>query len=238
MLRCDGFRNPLDGTDYDASTDWGWVAHHLNPYREWIGAQIRVDSYAYAAPGNPELAAEFAWRDARISHAKNGIYGAMFCAAMIAAAFTTGDTREIVEAGLAEIPSTSRLYSELRQVIAICEAHGSDFVEFENVFAKIYALLGHYSPVHTNSNAAICVAALLLSGGDFHRGITLAVMGGWDTDCNGATVGSVVGAICGANAAPIHWTGRLNDTLHAGIVGYDPIAISECARRSMQIVCG
>jgi len=77
---------------------------------------------------------------------------------------------------------------------------------------------------------------LLLSGGDFHRGITLAVMGGWDTDCNGATVGSVVGAICGARRAPSHWVGRLNDTLKSGMVGYDPISILECARRSLEVV--
>jgi ADP-ribosylglycohydrolase len=79
------------------------------------------------------------------------------------------------------------------------------------------------------------VAALLLSGGDFHKGITLAVMGGWDTDCNGATVGSIVGAISGAKAAPRHWTGRLNDTLKSLIIDYHPIAISECARKSVEI---
>jgi ADP-ribosylglycohydrolase len=236
VLRCDGFRNPRDGAALDASTDWNWVVHHLNPYREWIGAQIRVDSYGYAAPGNPALAAEFAWRDARISHVKNGIYGAMLCAAMIAAAFVTADVRLIIETGLAEIPRTSRLYSELRQVIGICEKHGNAFARFEEVFSEVHALLGHYSAVHTNNNAALCVIALLLSDGDFHRGITLAVMGGWDTDCNGATVGSIVGAICGARRAPAHWTGRLNDTLRAEIVGYDPITISQCARLSFEIV--
>ncbi len=215
--------------------DWNWVATHFNPYREWIGAQIRVDSYGYAAPGNPELAADLAWRDARMTHVKSGIYGAMFCAAMIAAAFATSNVREIIEAGLAEIPATSRLHAEMRQVIAICDRYHCDPVQFESIISAIYDLLGHYHPVHTNNNAALCVAALLLSGGDFAKGITLAVMGGWDTDCNGATVGSIVGAITGARQAPEHWTARLNDTLNSELIDYHPIAISECARRALDI---
>ncbi|SDT94483.1 ADP-ribosylglycohydrolase [Verrucomicrobium sp. GAS474] len=239
VLRYDSFRNIPDiprGRILDAETDWSWIAHHLNPYREWIGAQIRVDSYGYAAPGDPRLAAEFAWRDARISHVKNGLYGAMFCAAMIAAAFATDDVRAIVAAGLGEIPRTSRLHAELLQVVAICDRHGNDFARFEEVFAEVHSLLGHYHAVHTNNNAALCVVALLLGGGDFHRGITLAVMGGWDTDCNGATVGSVVGALCGARRAPSHWIDRLNDTLRSAIIGYDPVSIAECARRSLDVV--
>lgn len=215
--------------------DWEWIVHHLNPYREWIGAQIRVDSYGYAAPGNPELAAEFAHRDARISHAKNGLYGAMFCAAMIAAAFTSDSIDEIIEAGLAEIPSTSRLYADMRKTIEICAAHGNRFEAFEAVIEAIYVEFGHYDPVHTNNNAALCVAALILGGGDFHRAVTFAVMGGWDTDCNGATVGSIMGAMLGVGGIPEHWSGRLNDTLMSMVPDYHPIAISECARRSLTI---
>jgi ADP-ribosylglycohydrolase len=224
----------LNGDD-GSSVDWNWVATHFNPYREWIGAQIRIDSYGYAAPGNPELAAEFAWRDARISHVKNGIYGAMLCAAMIAASFAIDEALEIVEAGLTEIPQTSRLYKEMRQTIEICAKYNNDFAHFEDVIRDIYELLGHYHPVHTNNNAALCVAGVLLAQGDFHKGITFAVMGGLDTDCNGATVGSIVGAMTGARNAPQHWTARLNDTLNSEIIGYHPIAISECARRALEI---
>lgn len=216
--------------------DWDWVVTHMNPYREWIGAQIRIDSYGYACPGDPALAAELAWRDARISHIKNGLYGPMFCAAMIAASFVTSDPRTIIEAGLAQIPQTSRLYADVREAIAICERHRCDYAAFEPIIRELHAAFGHYDPVHTNNNAALCAASLLVSGGDFHRGITFAVMGGWDTDCNGATVGSIVGIIHGASTAPAHWTDRLCDTLRSQIPDYHPIAISECARRATQIV--
>ncbi len=219
----------------EANIDWNWVATNQNPYREWIGAQIRADSWGYAAPENPELAADFAWRDARLSHVKNGIYGEMFCAAMIAAAFALDEPKSIIAAGLNEIPQTSRLYQEMQKVMAICEKHNNDFANFEMVLDEIYDLLGHYHAVHTNNNAGLVVAALLLGSHDLEKVITLAVMGGWDSDCNGATAGSIAGAMIGANNLPENWIAPLNDTLNSEIIGYHPIAISECARRSVEI---
>ncbi len=218
-----------------AEIDWNWVATHENPYREWIGAQIRADSWGYAAPGDPELAAEFAWRDARISHVRSGIYGEMLCAAMIAAAFVLDDPLSIVHAGLAQIPGTSRLFQEMLGVIEICARHHNEASRFEQVLEEVYLLLGHYDPVHTNNNAGLVVAALLLGGRDFHQVITIAVMGGWDSDCNGATVGSICGAMIGAAKLPQHWVARLNDTLYSQIIDYHPIAISQCARQSVEV---
>jgi hypothetical protein len=208
-----------------------WVRTFRNPYREWIGAQIRADGLAYAAAGWPERAAEFAWRDASLSHVKNGIYGEMFVAAMIAAAFVEKDSEKIIEIGLSEIPRHSRLAKDISRAVAIARRATSPLELVE----RIWDSFKHYHPVHTNNNAALVAAALVFAGDDFEKAITTAVLGGWDTDCNGATVGSIMGAKLGAACLPSSWTAPLNDTLYAEVNGFHPISIRECARRSEAI---
>src|SRR5579859_2510598 len=98
----------LRGRSGTAATP-AWTRSHRNPYREWIGAQIRSDGWAWACAGKPELAAEFAHRDASWTHTRNGVYGAMFFAAVQAAAFVEPDVRRLVDIGLSEIPRECRL---------------------------------------------------------------------------------------------------------------------------------
>ena len=90
-----------------------------NCFLNWIGADIRSDPWGYAAPGYPELAAEFAWRDATISHRRNGIYGAMYFSAVIAAAFVLSDPLKALEAGLAEIPADCLMAREVRWALEV-----------------------------------------------------------------------------------------------------------------------
>ncbi|WP_135555589.1 ADP-ribosylglycohydrolase family protein [Paenibacillus cymbidii] len=215
--------------DWESRKDW--VRTHLNPYREWIGAQIRADGFAYGAAGNPELAADLAWRDASFSHVKNGIYGEMFVAAMIAAAFVESDPERIVAIGLSEIPRGCRLAHDIALAVEIAK-QANDQVELVD---RIWEAFKHYDPVHTNNNAALVAAALVFARGDFELAVTTAVLGGWDTDCNGATVGSIMGAALGAAALPASWTEPLHDTLYAEVSGFHPIAISACAERSYQV---
>lgn len=204
------------------------TALHRNPYREWIGAQIRADAYGYVAAGHPQRAAEWAWRDARLSHVKNGIYGAMWVAAMVATAFTTRDVREVVRTGLQYVPPRSRLGQALRQVVAWSQQDG----DWRQTWAKVHARFGHYHWVHVIPNAAVVCMALVHGRGEFGRTITIAVNAGYDTDCNGATAGSIVGAITGASGLPEKWVGPLGDTVESIVVGYHACRLSDLARRT------
>ncbi|GGF61456.1 hypothetical protein GCM10010912_03330 [Paenibacillus albidus] len=215
--------------------DWGQrqerVRMHLNPYREWIGAAIRADGLAYGVAGHPELAAELGWRDASFSHVKNGIYGEMFNAAMIAAAFAESDNERIIQIGLSEIPQTSRLAADVQRGMEIAREARSE----RELVSKLWDTFSHLDPVHTNNNAAIVAASLIYGGDDFEKAVVTSVYAGMDTDCNGATVGSIMGAKLGAALLPEQWTAPLNDTLYADLIGFDPVPISACAERSYQV---
>ena len=71
------------------------------------------------APGWPERAAAMAYRDAFISHRRQGIYGEMFFAAAIAAAFEVDDPVEALRVGLTEIPRTCSLSKAIRWALRV-----------------------------------------------------------------------------------------------------------------------
>ncbi|MEG2118621.1 MAG: ADP-ribosylglycohydrolase family protein, partial [Clostridia bacterium] len=207
------------------------VNTYLNPYREWIGAQIRIDGYAYAAAGNPRLAAKLAHTDAYLSHTKNGIYGAMFFAAMISAAFAEKNVDYCFRIALTQIPKNSRFYKEmlLAESIALSCKTDDEFIE------RINNETNKYSFVHAINNSAICVGAILYADGDFKKAVTLSVAAGMDTDCNGATVGSFMGALVGGKNIPSELKDPLNDTFYCGLSPYHPGKISEFAKEYEQL---
>uniref|UniRef100_UPI00404A83BA ADP-ribosylglycohydrolase family protein n=1 Tax=Cephaloticoccus sp. TaxID=1985742 RepID=UPI00404A83BA len=199
-----------------------------NPYREWIGAQIRADFFGYAAPGDPAQAAEWAWRDASISHVKNGIYGEMWVAAMLAAAFVLPDWPQIIRAGLAQVPSRSRLHAGVERILAE-HAAGATFEDIIDGIHREWNELDQHDWCHTISNAQVVAASLLCGGDDFSRTITLAVGAGFDTDCNGATCGSLWGVRFGEAAIPHKWLQPLHNRIRTNLLDYPLQTIDELA---------
>jgi len=201
---------------------------HRNPYREWIGAQIRADGWAWACAGNPELAAELAWRDARWTHERNGIYAEMFMAAMQAAAFVLDEPTAIIEAGLSQVPRDSRLAVAVRDLLSAM----TGLTGWEQAMAWVEARYPDMSAVHSVNNALACVVALVHGAMDPVRSITTAVMCGLDTDCNGASVGSIVGAAVGRSRLSGTLFERLNDRVRAAVTGFDDVTMTELAQRT------
>ena len=187
-----------------------------NPFCDWIGADIRSDPWAYAAPGWPEKAAEFAHRDAYISHRAAGIHGEMFFSAAISAAFAVCDPIEAIQIGLTEIPKHCRTARAIREALDWCaEDRGWDRTT-DRILARYVGM----SNAHTLNNAALTVAGLYDGQKDFGKTVALTVMGGVDTDCTGATAGSLLGAILGARRMPKKWVSPLGTRAESYIKGH------------------
>ena len=206
-----------------------------NPCREWIGAQIRADFMGYINPGRMTEAADMAWRDAVVTHVKNGVYGEMMIAAMIAAAFTTTDIRAIIQAGLDVIPENCRLRAAIDEALSWYDTGISEAEALERIAIK-WNEDNLHEWCHTISNAVICVTALVYGEGDFTHTLSVSLRGALDTDCNAATVGSILGVMMGAKALPAQWVDPLQDTLLSGVDGFGVVKISDMAKRTMVFV--
>lgn len=219
------YRNLLEGHEPDVA------ATIKNPFQDWIGAQIRADLYGWVRPGNVQEAARLAWTDARLSHRRNGLYGAMFAAAASSAALTADSIEQVIEAGLSVVPANSRYAQAVHRGIEL----GRSDLPSEEALDVLYSEYGALHWVHVLNNSALLAFALIRGNGDFEATITTAVTGGWDTDSVGATAGSLVGALTGADNLPDKWISPLKDTLATSVPGFDAISFSALAHRTLAV---
>ncbi|MBT7161665.1 MAG: ADP-ribosylglycohydrolase family protein [Victivallales bacterium] len=198
-----------------------------NPYCEWIGADIRADPWGYLAPGWPEKAAELAWRDAYISHRRNGIYGEMFFAAAISAAFAVDDPIEAMEIGLTEIPAECAMAKAVRWALDTA----SDITDYKVARETVNEHFVGMHPVHTINNACLTIWGLTIGRRDFTKVISETVAMGLDNDCTAATAGSLCGAIVGAAGIPPHWTAPFNNKVLTYMNDHPEFAIDDVVKR-------
>ncbi|MFH8473856.1 ADP-ribosylglycohydrolase family protein [Streptomyces sp. NPDC018000] len=227
------YRNLLDGLEPPHT------ATHRNPFREWIGAQIRADIFGWTNPGDPAKAAELAHRDGVLTHTANGVYGEMFVAAAIAHAAGPAPTtiHETLATALAHIPPGSRYAQAIRFGVETAQAEPTGTpAGFEQVVDALHARYAHdHHWVHVLPNAALLAAALTHSDGEFTGTICRAVSGGWDTDSNGATAGSIAGLLAGSpEALGERWTAPLKNRLATTVGGFDGIGFDELARLTLE----
>ncbi|MFK0047217.1 ADP-ribosylglycohydrolase family protein [Streptomyces sp. NPDC090741] len=218
------YRNLLQGVEPPAT------ATHHNPFREWIGALVRADVHGWTNPGDPAAAAAQAYRDAALTHTGNGLYAALFTAAAVAeAAGGRADVHTALRAGLAVVPPRSRLAEAVRHAIAT--AHR--YADFDRVVDHLHERYGRYHWVHAVPNTALIAAALTHADGDFTHSVCRAVSGGWDTDSNGATAGSLA-ALVDPGGVPHRWSAPLKNRLATTVPGFDGIGFDALAHLTAQ----
>lgn len=202
-----------------------------NPYYQWIGADIRSDGFAYIAPANPEKAAELAYKDASLSHRRNGIYGEMFFAAAQSAAFYVKDSLEAVRVGLTEIPEECMLAKDIQWALSVCE----DVYDYKDARRLVNQRFEGMSHAHTNNNACLTIFGLKIGGLDVTKVISETVAMGMDNDCTAATAGSIVGAIVGLSGIEKHWYEPFNNCIDSYLIGKEPFLIDDVIKRFMTI---
>lgn len=220
---------PFGATKPDTQTLETWV-NILNPRDEFCGAMIRADAYGYACPGNPELAAKLAWRDASMTHRRTGIYGTMFAAAAIATAFVAKDALEIFETALKFVPQKSRFYEKVAASLQVV----SDSEDWLEAYRQIHADNRQYSHclVYQETGTLINTLKFATSIGD---GICKQVMQGNDTDSYGATAGSILGAFFGSGQLEERWLKPFNDEIHVRLATFFETSLSVVTDRLTQL---
>ncbi len=204
----DGFPPPLSGQVRNER------------WRDSNGAWIRSEVWACVAPGCPSLAARYAWEDACVDHgAAEGTWAEVFTATLESAAFVEHDRDKLLDAALSYVPPNCAL----RVSIAAARkayAQKLDLMAAREAVVQASASTGWFM---APQNVAFVVLGWLYGEGDFGKSICDAVNCGDDTDCTGATLGSLLGILGGTKSIPDAWRKPVGEDIkNVAIAGFRP----------------
>ncbi|MBE5761284.1 MAG: ADP-ribosylglycohydrolase family protein [Clostridiales bacterium] len=197
-----------------------------NAFKDSNGAWIRSEIWACLMPGHPELAVRYAYQDAIVDHADEGVYAEVFTAALESAAFSTNDKDELLKIALSYIPQNCDIAKAIG-IVKDCYSKGMTWKEARiELLTRIPDSFGSQlrKPNPDNlptapwgydapANIGIVVLAWLYGEGDFERSICIAAGCGEDGDCTTATIGSIMGIMLGASGLPEKWLEPIGDEI-------------------------
>lgn len=192
-----------------------------NSFRESNGAWIRSEIWACLAPGHPEIAVKYAYEDAIVDHAGEGVYSEIFCAAMQSAAFVESNMEKIIDIGLSYIPNDCEIAAVVKFVRECARDTALDWKQarkrlmqaFPSTFGNVpvdgqeldseipYGEYGHDAP----ANIGIMLLGHYFGGGDFSHSICIAAGCGEDADCTAGTLAALYGIAHGTAGIDKKW---------------------------------
>lgn len=196
----------------------------FNEYKDSCGCFLRSEIWACLAPGNPRLSAHYAYQDGIIDHGNGeGTYAEIFCATLESAAFVIQDIPTLIKIALSYIPDDCGVAGAVREAVNCYksrktwrEARDTILEKFRGqMFFGIREMISDEDFIRgfgegqrgwdAPSNIGIILIGLLYGEGDFSNSICTAVNCGEDTDCTGATLGSLFGILHGTKGIPEKW---------------------------------
>lgn len=188
----------------------------LNEHWYSIDAQIATEVLGAVSPGLPQVALDLAGRFGRVTNAGLAVHAAEFYAALYASAFFEPNVTELVRQGLAAIPADSRTAAVVRDVLDWHLEDASDGdLDWRATRTRLYekyqgpgSFGRYYNWVESTINVGATVLALLYGRADFQQTVQIAVLAGWDCDCNAATAGGLLGILHGFRGLPSSLTAR------------------------------
>ena len=229
-----------------------------NPNRNSCGAFIRSEIWACLAAGNPNISVNYMLQDAMVDHSEEGVYSAVFCAAMQSAAFCENDIKNLIKIGLSYIPEDCAVAKAVKLVMDLHEngvkwkeVRRRLLIEFPATFGMILGYkdteaeldipigeMGYDAP----SNIGFIIIGLLYGEGDFGKSICLATNCGEDTDCTAATVGALLGIINGEEKIPQKWKEPIGKKIATQFVNFSdagcsvPKTVGELTDRIIKVI--
>jgi len=205
--------NILNGIMPPASGNW-----KNNPHADDIDFQIEADFIGLMAPGMVNSATEIADRVGHVMNSGDGLYGCVFVSALYSLAFVSDDPVYIVEQSIKTIPTGTKFYDCIADVIKWHKQYPDDWKQtwFEvqkkwnkDVGCPKGVFLGFN--IDAKINSAYVAIGMLYGKGDFSKSIDIAARCGQDADCNPATVGGVLGVMSGYDKIPAFWLKPLQE---------------------------
>lgn len=201
-----------------------------NFWNEWIGAHMRGAVCGLVAPGNPKLAAEYAWKDGIVSHINNGVIGEVFNAVLVSLAFVEPTIRSVLDKTMELIPKGSEYYSVIDFAYKACEANDN----WESAWKLCEKEFERYNWIHTYPNAAAEVVALYFAGDDFDKCMNITAMCGQDVDCNSGQIGTLYGVMFGYKGIDPKWLEPFNNKFESLYTGFENTTISYIAEHTVK----
>ena len=212
----------------------GWFENY---FVDEMGSPIRSELWACVAPADPQTAAALAWMDSAMDHAGGeGTHGEMFWSAVESAAFVVQDPYELIRIGLAMIPPSCNISRVVREAVW-CREHG---VRYDDARERITDTYRTGQPCNAIPNHGFTVLGWLY-GEDFGDRLCKAVNCGYDTDCTGATLGSVLGILDGTAGIADKWIAPIGTDINLHEFTVDcgvPRSVDELTDRTVALARG